>query len=673
MSTSPRCEAVRDLVVDTIVHNMIVGYGHQPQYGYGTAMPVNEAVVAPSPSEPTPEPAPTSKPEAKSADRDSGRASGGGGGGYAQPAAPGHYTTTNVQERDVDEGDIVKTDGKYVYTLRSNELLIAKTWPVTKTDLAARVRFKSLVPQQLYLHGDKVVVQGQSTGTDAYGWPTSNTYPYGSTRLLVIDVKNRERPNVTAMYDVDGASASSRVVGDDLYLVQTAGLQVPQKLTERAQKLLAGIPRADQSSLRPWEIQSRLATTLRTSLLHNITRADIEAMLPAIHHAHGKTRLTCNDLYVPPNNMQLGLTAVARISLSSTANDLVGAMVAGGQVYASSEALYVAAPAYAWNQQGLASYTTQIHQFSLSGKQGRPTYIASGSVDGQLLNQFSMSEHKGDLRVAVTDWSWNGETSANHLFVMRPSGHRLEVIGSIRGLAKGERIYSGRMFGNKGYLVTFRQTDPLFTLDLSDPRHPRVVGELKINGFSSYIHPMGDDLLLTIGQDATDAGRITGLHLQIFDVSKPEAPTRRFHETFSGNRYTNSIAQADHHAFTYDPVTGTLALPIQESTSEGTFQGLVAYHIDRKRGFRSLGRIDHTSLADKLLAAQCAQRNDVGMCESQNRIYLRQQYAIDRSMVVDKYLLTVGNAGLMIHELSDLEDVASLSWSRVQEQTPIMQ
>jgi uncharacterized secreted protein with C-terminal beta-propeller domain len=125
-----------------------------------------------------------------------------------------------------------------------------------------------------------------------------------------------------------------------------------------------------------------------------------------------------------------------------------------------------------------------------------------------------MSEHNGDLRVATTDWSWNGQQGGNHLFVLRPHGTRLDVIGAIRGLAKGERIYAGRMFGDKGYLVTFRQTDPLFTLDLSDPRHPRVAGELKINGFSNYIHPMGNDLLLTIGQDATEQGRVTGLHLR---------------------------------------------------------------------------------------------------------------------------------------------------------------
>jgi hypothetical protein len=238
------------------------------------------------------------------------------------------------------------------------------------------------------------------------------------------------------------------------------------------------------------------------------------------------------------------------------------------------------------------------------------------------------------------------------------------------------------MFGDKGYLVTFRQTDPLFTLDLSDPTHPRVAGELKINGFSNYIHPMGNDLLLTIGQDADSNGRVKGMHLQVFDVADPANPKRRFHETFAGKgNYSYSSAQNDHHAFTYDPVTGTLALPMYEYAGDGSgFQGLVAYRVDPKRGFKQLGRIDHRALADRMLAHQCEvfkrQNNTYSQqyyCNKQNWPSLRQQFAIDRSIVVDKYLMTLGTAGLMIHALAGVDQVAALSWARIDDHAALAQ
>jgi uncharacterized secreted protein with C-terminal beta-propeller domain len=355
-------------------------------------------------------------------------------------------------------------------------------------------------------------------------------------------------------------------------------------------------------------------------------------------------------------------------------------MLAGGQVYASTDSIYVTAPYYSWTNQGYADYGTQIHKFSIATDSGKPAYIASGKVDGTILNQFSMSEWKGDLRVATTDWNWNGASEQhNNLFVMRAKGKKLSVIGSIKGIAKNEQIYAGRMFGDKGYLVTFRQTDPLFTLDLSDPTNPRVAGELKVNGFSSYIHPMGDDLLLTIGQDATDEGRVTGMHLQVFDVSNPAKPTRKFHEKVATeSTYSWSAAQHDHHAFTYDPVTGTLAIPVQEYQSNAYYSGLFVYDVDKKDGFELLGKVDHGELADPFIQKQCddarAAKNgsDQYVCGKDYMKQMRGQYPIDRSIVVDKYLMTLSPVGLEIHGLAKLDKkaVATLSWVKVADTTP---
>ena len=680
MANSRTCDGLRDLMIDTVVHQMVAG-GYNPYYNNQyRPRPVNRLPTGGGPkrSQAKPQSAPPPSQPAPAADRGStstGTARyDGGGGGYAeqQSADPSHYTKTNVQERGVDEADIVKTDGKFVYTVHGNELVIAKTWPVEKTDVAARVTFKTIYPQQLYLRGNEVIVQGQAN-------EALNGWNQGRTRVMVVDVTDRSEPRIKRIIDVEGYAANSRMVGDDLYLVQNTAVQLPPKLYETAQKAMQGIPRADQQTLRPWEVQGRLAATLRRALLSSVTTSDIDAALPRVRTGGVTKQMACDDLYVPPNNIALNMTTLAKISLSETKADLVGAMVAGGQVYASTDSLYVTAPLYTWNPQGGAEYSTQVHQFALGDAKTRPSYVASGKVEGSLLNQFSMSEFRGDLRIATTDQNWNGQQGGNNLFVMRPYGRHLAVIGSLRGLGKGERIFSGRMQGERGYLVTFRQTDPLFTLDLSDPTNPRVAGELKVNGFSSYIHPIGDNLLLTIGQDANDQGRIQGLHLQVFDVKDPKNPVRRFHEKRA--MYSNSTAQHDHHAFMYDPVTGTLAFPIIEQRGSGEyFNGLAVYSFDKKRGFKDKGGLDHSALGDLWVEQQCAQQKAQApgqpttsyyYCNPQYRNQARAQYPVTRSMVVDKYILSLSAIGLEIHELADLDVAATLSWAKVQKTTPI--
>ncbi len=204
------------------------------------------------------------------------------------------------------------------------------------------------------------------------------------------------------------------------------------------------------------------------------------------------------------------------------------AVIAAAQVvYASTSSIYIASQRYVPSLDTPADVparmTTEIHRFDASDPD-RTTYRSSGSVPGFVLNQFAMSEDKGVLRVATTeDPLWmNGaqqQDSESGVSVLREQGGRLVTVGRLGGLGKGERIYAVRFLGDTGYLVTFRQVDPLFTLDLSDPEHPRQVGELKVAGYSAYLHPIGDGLLIGVGQDATAAGIRQGPQVSLFDVS----------------------------------------------------------------------------------------------------------------------------------------------------------
>ncbi|MFM9059669.1 MAG: beta-propeller domain-containing protein, partial [Planctomycetaceae bacterium] len=269
-----------------------------------------------------------------------------------------------------------------------------------------------------------------------------------------------------------------------------------------------------------------------------------------------------------------------------------------GQVYASASSLFVWATNYGnWWDVLDQTWTTNIYMFDLGGD--ALPLVALGSVPGMAINQFALDETAdGFLRVATTS-GW-GDAASSGVFVLAVSaGGNLRTVGSVTGLAPGERIHSVRFIGDRGYVSTFRQVDPLFVIDLSRPTAPRVVGELKIPGFSSYLHPLDDGRLLGIGRDVDPVtGEVLGLQLSIFDVSIPANPRRTATYTFPGAGWSSwSAALWDHHALSWFAKQGILAIPVQQGGwSEAGSNGLVVFKVDPGRGgqaFTNLGRIDH--------------------------------------------------------------------------------
>jgi hypothetical protein len=218
----------------------------------------------------------------------------------------------------------------------------------------------------------------------------------------------------------------------------------------------------------------------------------------------------------------------------------------------------------------------------------------SGHVDGSLLNQFAMDEHDGNLRVATTTgqpWVEGAGESESHVAVLAPRDGALTEVGQASGLGKGETIRSVRFLGDVGYVVTFEQTDPLYTVDLSDPAAPQVTGELKIPGYSAYLHPVGDGRLVGVGQDATDEGVTTGMQVSLFDVSNPAAPTQVTKTTLPSS---SSSAEWDHRAFLWWAQDGLLALPLSLYDGRTSFEGLVGYTLDVDGGtIAERGRVSH--------------------------------------------------------------------------------
>jgi uncharacterized secreted protein with C-terminal beta-propeller domain len=228
-------------------------------------------------------------------------------------------------------------------------------------------------------------------------------------------------------------------------------------------------------------------------------------------------------------------------------------------VYASTDRLYVATTAggwWAWETGDRSSEViTEVHAFDVTEEDTR--YVASGEVPGYVMDRWSFSEHEGMLRVATTSDDGGSESSVT---VLEEDGTGLDVVGSVGGMGKGEHIQSVRWFDDLAIVVTFRQTDPLYTVDLSDPTAPAVLGELKIPGFSAYLHPVGEDLLLGIGQDATGRGQATGSQASTFDISDLSDPTRVTALGLGTHRY--STVEDDPRAFTYLAEQGIALVPV---------------------------------------------------------------------------------------------------------------
>jgi hypothetical protein len=324
------------------------------------------------------------------------------------------------------------------------------------------------------------------------------------------------------------------------------------------------------------------------------------------------------------------------------------AIMAGAQtVYGSPTSLYVASQRYvAAIEDGSAlpsTARTQIHRFDAS-KEGVTSYAGSGTVPGFVLNQYAMSEHEGALRIASTDepqWFEGTITreSESYVSVLEIGGATLSQIGQVGGLGRGERIYAVRFVGDNGYVVTFRQVDPLYTLDLSDKRDPKVLGELKILGYSAYLHPVSENLLLGVGQDASEQGRRLGTQLSLFDVSNLRAPVRRAQVALGPN--SSTVAEFDPHAFLYWNPTRLAVIPLTVYGSGAggpAFEGAIGFRVG-SASLAEAGRVTHPAPAG-------------------TPDYYKPDIA--RSLVIGDKLFTLSYAGL---GASRLDTLAPLSFT----------
>ncbi|HEX8052796.1 MAG TPA: beta-propeller domain-containing protein [Thermoleophilaceae bacterium] len=541
----------------------------------------------------------------------------------AAAEAPEH-STTNVQEGGVDEPDLVKTDGRHVFALASGTLRVVDVRGA-EPKVVGSLKLGGF-SQEMLLAGDRLMVFSTPGYGDAQPLAADLIAQDPRAVLTEIDVSDRSNPRVVRTLDVDGSYVSARMRGTTARVV-IASYPRP-------------IPVADGDAP---EVQRRRAAIRRTHLKTWIPRY----RLTSARGGNSVTRslVGCRATRRPAVFSGLGMLTVLTIDLSKgiVPVDSDGLMTDARTVYASQGSLYVASerwldPTPESGESVPGGRATTIHRFDARDSD-HTTFRASGTVRGYLLNQWALSEYRDHLRVATTEeplwWGGGAPQPASESFVttLAEDGGELRTRGQVGGLGRGERIYSVRFIEDQGYVVTFRQVDPLYVVDLSNPAKPAVAGELKVLGYSAYLHPVGRDLLLGVGQDASEEGRTQGTQVSLFDVSDPRQPRRTHRRTLAG---AGSEAEYDHHAFLWWPGRSLAVIPIRSYPRDGgePFVGAVGFGVAPATGIDEVGRIAHPQGSGGYVPD------------------------IRRALVVGDRLFTVSDAGIKASRLDTLGDVA---------------
>jgi uncharacterized secreted protein with C-terminal beta-propeller domain len=541
----------------------------------------------------------------------------------AAPAA-GDFSQTNVQEAGVDEPDLVKTDGSRVFAVARGKLQAVDVGS-GRPRLLGSLALPPAWSYELLLWEDRVLVLAR--GGSAEPAVAGRLHPDVRLQTTLLEV-DASALRIVRTLTLDGIEIGARQAGSTVRVVVASPM--PQEVpVVRASDTSAPARAAATERNRTAIASSRAKDWLPGAVLRDVRKGTRTS----------RALVQCRQIARPRAFSGLGLLTVLTIDLERglAPADTDAVLGDGRIVYSSKRGLYVATQPWAVRPLSLRDRpkaeraTTLLHKFDVADR-GRTAYRASGEVAGFMLSQWSLSEHEGVLRVASTElpsW-WGGQPateSESFVTTLAERDGKLVRLGGVGGLGEGERIYAVRFIGDTGYVVTFRQVDPLYTVDLADPERPRVRGELKVAGYSAYLHPLGGDLLLGVGQEATDEGRLLGSQLSVFDVSDLTRPAR-LHRRALGRG--SSEAEWDHHAFLYWAPRRLAVLPVQSWDGE-PFAGAIAFRVGRD-GVAELGRVTH-------------------------------ELPIRRALVVGDSLVTVSDAGVKSSSIATLAERGWLAFS----------
>ncbi|MDO8538353.1 MAG: beta-propeller domain-containing protein [archaeon] len=693
------------------------------------------------------------------------------------------YSNTNVQVQGVDEADIVKTDGKYIYTISNNRLNIVEAFPASEAKLISSTDLKKVSPQEMLVQGNTLLVFGSSyeqikipiedlpqpiegiegepipvesgggigsTGAGSSGnagttevvdetiiadsrmiapgyWP--QYYSKNLAVALLFDISDKENPKLERSLEFEGSYLSSRMIGDKVYFTinsypnynwwntekMTSQDLIPtyrernsgeiiEQFDKPASTQLAPIAPCEQIAYFP-PMQAQSFVTLASLSMSNLgSNVEKQTIVGSGQNVYASN----NNLYIAEVQYNYGPVAMGGIGIAI--KNAVETIVEPAIIdEPASEPTQIANPdePVANTTDEPATDDTQpleepqpivapepaqpiqieedtqktiIHKFSLNN--GKIEYLGNMEAKGTILNQFSMDEFNEHFRIATTiqKWStWNNDTgsrnlSTNNVYVFDSD---FKQVGKLEDLAPGETIYSARFMGERAYLVTFERIDPFFVIDLSNPSDPRVLGKLKIPGYSNYLHPIDATHVLGVGKEAVEASFepgfawYLGMKMAIFDVTDPTNPIE-LHKITIGDRGTDSAALYDHKAFLYDAEKHLLVLPIALYEIDETvkdqydylpdnwpsygvfkFQGAFVYNVTLEDGFKEIGRITHNTNEDILKMGYW---------------YYGYGKEVRRSLYIDNVLYTVSDSMIKANDLTDLKEITSIDLPQPEQQ-----
>ena len=531
------------------------------------------------------------------------------------------YSKTNTQVQGVDEADIVKTDGTYIYYLTNEKLTIINTENASQMKEMSTIKFdETFTQEEIFLNNDKIIVIGKryeydkterKIGIDEdFLYPNYMDKTYTSAKLY--NVKDKTNPTLERTVEVEGDYLTARMIGSNVYIASNKYMYYAYICnTYKSTEL-------NEDDFKPHYLDT--ATSNETKSIN----------FDCIY-------------YIPEFEDTNYLNIVAFNITNNQEANVESYLGAGEEIYASKENLYVTKTKYDYERKNKTSITTEIYKFNLNN--ANCTFAKAGDVPGSVLNQFSMDECNGYFRIATTDsTSWNSESNTNNLYVLNEN---LETIGKIEGLAKGERIYSVRFMGNRAYMVTFVETDPLFVIDLSNPTTPTVLGELKIPGYSKYLHPYDETHLIGIGEDTEvvnygygDRVVTNGMKMAMFDVTDPNNPQELYNVKI-GEKGTYSELLYNHKALLFSKEKNIIAFPISitENDYKVTFQGAIVYGVSLEKGFELKTKISNSA-------------TDYDRYYSRNRV--------ERIIYIKDTLFTLSNGLIKAVDLNTFETKGSI-------------
>ena len=614
----------------------------------------------------------------------------GSGGGFtidmATPSgtttAPTSVSQTNNQVIGVDEADLVKTDGQYIYWAQNSSLRIVSAWPADQSHAAATLALGGTA-KKLFVDGNRalVYVSMSRANTGSTSWYTSPvtdcTYGYDcdfsgdgtATDMVLVDITDRNAPQVIRRLSLTGALIAARRIGSTVHTVVSVGqTQIPNLITPDLGYWSCSVPTAEQAATAHANIATARA---QNNGIIDAAEFDVGTLIRDGNRPIGS--LDCSEFFQELAGDGTAITTLLSMDMQKSADPSVANILSrGGAVYASANSLYMSVShqrdnmQYWYADQGSAEAST-VHKFKIGQDPAQTAYLGSGIVPGRVLNQFSMDEYAGVLRIATTTGHVPDPNVTSTLSVLKLEGSSLNLLGQIAGIAQNEDIRSVRFDADRGYLVSFKKTDPLFVLDLSKADAPAIVGELKIPGFSTYMHLLDSGHLLALGYEADDQGTFAwfnGIQLQMFDVTSPTAPALMFKKVY-GTRGSSSSALTDHLGFTYLSDRGLLTLPMSICDGGGngqygklSFSGVVALNISLTTGINELGRLEEPYPAGNSTFYYGAACQDW---------WTNSSSVVSRTVVLDQFLYAISANRVRVQNLNQLgTDVAIVDFPTTQ-------